>query len=298
MATKPTVGSARWATDESNNTAPSSGQRDTGWTPNQVAVSDFFNVLSLEAYRWFLYLDDGDLQGPHTFDDTVDIDGVLTTAGDVVVGDDLTVTDNLTVNGISSTFDGAVTVNDFVTCDNLIVTADADIQDDLTVAGSAALNSGVTVPTGQHYVAEGTAQYKHAVRTLRIPASAANSSSWSLQTAQDTFFWGSSASTGDRLEFPIIIDGNKRITGIEVFLVDAATELANVSLWRTTNHTTRVQVGGTAVSTGTGVDQAVSLTGLTETCASRMHTIRVERASAGSVNDITVYGAAVSYDEP
>jgi len=63
MATKPTLADARWATDESNNTAPSGGQRDTGWTANQVAVSDYFNVLGLEAYRWFTYLDDGYLTG-------------------------------------------------------------------------------------------------------------------------------------------------------------------------------------------------------------------------------------------
>jgi len=63
MATKPTVDNVRWATDETNNTAPSSGQRDTGWTPNQIAVSDYFNVLGLESYRWAAYLDAGVLEG-------------------------------------------------------------------------------------------------------------------------------------------------------------------------------------------------------------------------------------------
>ena len=55
--TKPTLENARWATDESNNTAPSSGQRDTGWTPGQLAVSDYFNVLSFEAFQWFAFFD-------------------------------------------------------------------------------------------------------------------------------------------------------------------------------------------------------------------------------------------------
>src|SRR5687767_7427077 len=73
MATKPDIADARWATDETNNTAPSSGQRDTGWTPNQVAVSDYFNVLYLEAYKWFQYLDDGDLSGNHSIDDDLTI---------------------------------------------------------------------------------------------------------------------------------------------------------------------------------------------------------------------------------
>lgn len=67
MATKPTLANSRWATDESNNTAPSSGQRDTGWTPGQVAVSDYFNVLGLEAYRWHQYLDDGAFSGALSF---------------------------------------------------------------------------------------------------------------------------------------------------------------------------------------------------------------------------------------
>ena len=63
MATKPTLDDSRWATDETNNTAPSSGQKDTGWTPGQVAISDYFNVLGNEAYKWFSYLNDGYLTG-------------------------------------------------------------------------------------------------------------------------------------------------------------------------------------------------------------------------------------------
>lgn len=63
MSTKPTLDDSRWATDETNNTAPSSGQKDTGWTPGQVAVSDYFNVLALEAYKWHQYLSDGYLTG-------------------------------------------------------------------------------------------------------------------------------------------------------------------------------------------------------------------------------------------
>jgi hypothetical protein len=67
MATKPTVDDARWATDETNNTAPSSGQKDTGWTDGQVAVSDYFNVLGFEAYKWFQYLSDGNFTGATDF---------------------------------------------------------------------------------------------------------------------------------------------------------------------------------------------------------------------------------------
>jgi hypothetical protein len=87
MAVKPNVADARWATDETNNDAPSSGQRDTGWTPGQIAVSDYFNVLGLEAYKWFLWLSDGDVD----FND-VQVNGTLTVDGAFTVNDDLEVT--------------------------------------------------------------------------------------------------------------------------------------------------------------------------------------------------------------
>lgn len=93
MATKPTLADARWATDLTNNTAPSSGQRDTGWTPNQVAVSDYFNVLANEAYKWFQWLDDGDLT---VGDLTVDNLHVL---NDVDIDDDLNVDGDFTLDG-------------------------------------------------------------------------------------------------------------------------------------------------------------------------------------------------------
>lgn len=86
MATKPDPANARWSTDGTNETAPSSGQRDTGWTDQQTAISDYENILHHQAYNWFLYLDDGDLQGPHTFDDTVDIAGLLTASDGITVG--------------------------------------------------------------------------------------------------------------------------------------------------------------------------------------------------------------------
>jgi hypothetical protein len=89
MAVKPNVADARWATDETNNDAPSSGQRDTGWTPGQIAVSDYFNVLGLEAYKWFLYLSDGDLDGDFS------IDGNLEVIQDLIVGGDFEITGEL-----------------------------------------------------------------------------------------------------------------------------------------------------------------------------------------------------------
>ena len=57
MATKPVLENIRWSTDESNVTPPSTAQRNTGWTPGQEGVSDYQNVLSLEAYRWAAFVD-------------------------------------------------------------------------------------------------------------------------------------------------------------------------------------------------------------------------------------------------
>lgn len=51
----------RWATDLTNNTAPSSGQQDTGWTPSQDGVSDYDNWAKYWTYKWIEWLDDGDV---------------------------------------------------------------------------------------------------------------------------------------------------------------------------------------------------------------------------------------------
>lgn len=100
MATKPTLADARWATDLTNNTAPSSGQRDTGWTPNQVAVSDYFNVLANEAYKWFQWLDgnpDIDVNDLHVLGD-LDVDGSAVVGVDLDVGGSATVGGSLEIN--------------------------------------------------------------------------------------------------------------------------------------------------------------------------------------------------------
>jgi hypothetical protein len=64
MATKPTIADARWATDGAAElTAPSSGQRDSGFVGGTAAVADYANVLHKEAYKWAQYLDEGALSG-------------------------------------------------------------------------------------------------------------------------------------------------------------------------------------------------------------------------------------------
>lgn len=60
MTAKPTT-LPRWSTDMSNMTAPSSGQMDTGWTPNQDGVSDYDNYIKYWTYKWVEWLDAGDV---------------------------------------------------------------------------------------------------------------------------------------------------------------------------------------------------------------------------------------------
>lgn len=64
MATKPTIADARWATDGAAElTAPSSGERDSGFVGGTPAVADYANVLHKEAYKWAQYVDEGILTG-------------------------------------------------------------------------------------------------------------------------------------------------------------------------------------------------------------------------------------------
>lgn len=46
----------RWATDLTNNDAPSAGQMDTGWTPGQTGVSDYDNYIKYWTYKWIEFI--------------------------------------------------------------------------------------------------------------------------------------------------------------------------------------------------------------------------------------------------
>jgi hypothetical protein len=82
VAVKPVIANARWGETAAgvvgpNDTAPSSGQRDTGYATNAIAVSSFQNRIWRELYLWCKYLSDGDLDGP------ISIDGDLSVIGEV-----------------------------------------------------------------------------------------------------------------------------------------------------------------------------------------------------------------------
>lgn len=53
----------RWATDLTNNDAPSAGQMNTGWTPGQMGVSDYDNYIKYWTYKWVEWLNNGIVAG-------------------------------------------------------------------------------------------------------------------------------------------------------------------------------------------------------------------------------------------
>jgi hypothetical protein len=81
-----------WGTDLSNDTAPSSGQQLTGWTPDQLDVTSYDNWYKARASLWMNYLNDGELEGDVVIDGdllvtgTVTLEGFLGVAGPVVIG--------------------------------------------------------------------------------------------------------------------------------------------------------------------------------------------------------------------
>lgn len=78
--TKPLIADTRWAVDgtdadASNVAAPPSGLRDTGYPFGAIPASSFDNFWQNRAYRWFQYLNAGNLVGNHTISGSLTIGG-------------------------------------------------------------------------------------------------------------------------------------------------------------------------------------------------------------------------------
>jgi hypothetical protein len=116
VSAKPNIAESRFAVDGSdvdatNVTAPSSGQRDTGWTTNQVPPSGIWNYIANRGYRWFKYLSDGALVGDHSIAGDLTIGGQLITVASATFTADST-TDRFTATGIDlHTGDGPLRVS-------------------------------------------------------------------------------------------------------------------------------------------------------------------------------------------
>jgi hypothetical protein len=70
-----------WNTDLSNQTEPSGGQKASGWTSGQAAVSSYLNWLLYTIYTWIVYLQAGNLEGNHAIDGTLHVTGATTVDG-------------------------------------------------------------------------------------------------------------------------------------------------------------------------------------------------------------------------
>lgn len=99
----------RWATDLTNNDAPSSGQMDTGWTPGQTGVSDYDNYVKYWTYKWIEWLDAGNL-GDMTFEDII-ATTVTTSALDVTGATTYTGVANVALNADANDLDPLGTGN-------------------------------------------------------------------------------------------------------------------------------------------------------------------------------------------
>lgn len=86
MATKPTQ-LPRWATaatpDPATQPAPGAAKQDVGWKTGERPPAYYQNWLQYWNYKWTEYLNDGALQGPHTFNSTVGVTGLITASSGV-----------------------------------------------------------------------------------------------------------------------------------------------------------------------------------------------------------------------
>ena len=100
----------RWNTDLSNQTDPSSGQKDSGWTVDQPAVSSYFNWLFYTIYLWLQWIDAGILTAVSMVTSgVVTVGGLLTASAGLALTGALTMTGNLLVTGNGS-FSGTLTM--------------------------------------------------------------------------------------------------------------------------------------------------------------------------------------------
>jgi hypothetical protein len=115
----------RWATDLTNNDAPSAGQANTGWTPGQTGVSDYDNYIKYWTYKWCEWLN-GIVAGGS--DQLIQ----MTTAGEVTASNTLAA--DLTVNGAT----GITVANNVNIGGKFTFTTDRTI----TIPLTAAMNYG------------------------------------------------------------------------------------------------------------------------------------------------------------
>lgn len=283
MATKPTIADARWATDGAAElTAPSSGERDSGFVGGTAAVADYANVLHKEAYKWAQYLDDGQLSGPFGLVTAISPAAITGSNNDyaptafataAVVRQDLSA--DATLTGLAGGAGGRV-----VTIVNLHATNVLTLAHDVT---STAANR-FTLPEAKNLRLVGAGSYAtlwydatasrwrviatngRQEKTLIIPASAAQTSIYATAAsnnfASPAGAFGSESSS-DNKDFPVMLPVGTRIVSISAMINgQSAGPTKSLSLWRSGDDlwgTGPVEVTTADTTTGAAAEEILEI---------------------------------------
>lgn len=148
MSTKPVdngrFGATAGGVDAVNISIPSSGQRDTGWTPGQSPPSGVATYLENIAYKWRKWLDDGDVSfNTLAVTGATTLTGLLNANGGVAVPTAKAValagTTTFTVGTGATTLGGTL-----------------DVTGVTTLTGLFNANGGINVPTAKAVALVGT----------------------------------------------------------------------------------------------------------------------------------------------
>lgn len=105
MSTKPAT-LPRWADVGGALVTPAAGKLNVGWVPGDRPPAQYKNWLQYWNYKWIEYLNDGALQGAHTFSSTVGVTGLITATAGVTCA----ANQHVTVSGTGELKHGARTL--------------------------------------------------------------------------------------------------------------------------------------------------------------------------------------------
>lgn len=280
MSTKPAA-LPRWASDESNNTEPSSGQKDTGWTPGQDGVSDYDNWIKFLTYQWCEYLSDGAFTGGISV-----ADGLTT--------DDLTVTDDLTAT-------------------DLVVTNDLHVQGDTELDGNLQVDGDITLPTGGVVLTVGSVvavNLRHTGdRTMMVPVcTAIDYQGFELAhtlatttTGAGTFITGYElGNNNDPLHVPLTLEAGMVVKNVSLAMNKQSPNTSTIT-WKFCKYNNSTSTE-TVIATGTYAGNAPgavepAMTPFTETISSVYH-YYVRITTSGDVASEIMRSLTITYSRP
>lgn len=166
-----------------------------------------------------------------------------------------------------------------------------------TVSQLITAGAGLTASANQHITVSGTGSFKHGTKTMSVPFSEAVGSTIAVYDVSN----GAQTSAGSvGIFLAIRLDVGKRITAVRAFVVDNATGTTKLQASLVSNVAatgTGTIIASSALSSGAGARQTLSVTGLTTTIVTGT-TYSVFIQNSGGTAVIAVYGAEVDYDGP